>query len=203
MYLQEMGSVPLLSREEEVTIAKEIESGLHEVRDCVYGIPLGYRYIGGLADRLKAGEIEPRDIFADETEEEKSSVERDEKRIKDFMANVAVLKRLGKSYESYMPTHFAPSEAKTKRKPTARDHKFDGACQKVREHLIEMALGEKHVNAVVGKLKEAQDLARERRRVIQRYEKRTRRDAKQISRSSSSSRAAARTSSARRPATCA
>jgi len=41
MYLQEMGSVPLLSREEEVTIAKEIESGLHEVRDCVYGIPLG------------------------------------------------------------------------------------------------------------------------------------------------------------------
>jgi RNA polymerase primary sigma factor len=180
MYLQEMGSVPLLSREEEVTIAKEIESGLHEVRDCVYGIPLGFRYVTALADRLKAGEIEPRDIFADETEEEKSSVERDEKRIKDFLGHVSVLKRLAKTYESYMPTHFAPADTKTKRKPSARDHKFDTACQKVREQLIVMNLGERHVNAVVSKLKEAQDLARERRRVIQRYEKRTRRDAKQI-----------------------
>ncbi len=182
MYLQEMGSVPLLSREEEVTIAKEIESGLHEVRDCVYGLPLGFRYVIGLADRLKSGEIEPRDIFADETEEEKASVERDEKKLKDFMAQVGVLKRIGRSYEQTMPARFAPPlpAPKIRRKPTAREQRFDVARAKVLEHLVLMNLGERHVNAVVAKLKEAHALARHQRRVIQKYERRTRRDSRQI-----------------------
>ena len=181
MYLQEMGSVPLLSREEEVTIAKEIESGLHEVRDCVYDIPMAYRYVVGLSDRLKAGEIEPRDIFAEESEEEKSSVERDEKKIKSFLKDVSALKRLAKAYETSMPARFAPPpNQKARRKPTARELKFNAAQQKVREQLIGMNLGDRHVNAIVSKLKEAQQLSRQWRRVIQRYEKRTRRDAKQI-----------------------
>ena len=119
-------------------------------------------------------------IFADETEEEKSSVERDEKKIKQFLQDVGVLKRLAKAYEGSMPTHFAPAAPqpaiKTKRKPTAREAKFEAACQKVREHLISMNLGDKHVNAVVSRLKEAQDHARERRRIIQRYELRFPRD---------------------------
>jgi RNA polymerase primary sigma factor len=181
MYLQEMGSVPLLSREEEVTIAKEIETGLHEVRDCVYGIPLGYRYIVGMADRLKAGEIEPRDVFADDTEEEKSSAERDEKRIKQFMKDVATLKRLARAYEASMPTHFAPQKnQKIRRKPTAREQKFEVARDKLRAHMVEMNLGERHVNAIVVKLDEAHDVGRRHRRIISRYEKRTKRDSKQI-----------------------
>ncbi len=181
MYLQEMGSVPLLSREEEVTIAKEIESGLHEVRDCVYAMPLAYRYVVGLADRLRAGEIEPRDIFAEESDEEKSSAERDEKRLKHFLKEVATLKRLSKAYDGNMPRRFAPAKSqKVKRKPTVREQRFEVARDKVREHLIEMNLGERHVNAIVTKLKEAHDLMRRHRRVIRRYERRTRRDAKQI-----------------------
>ena len=36
MYLQEMGGVPLLTREEEVAIAKEIETGEREVREAVF-----------------------------------------------------------------------------------------------------------------------------------------------------------------------
>ncbi|RMD83465.1 MAG: RNA polymerase sigma factor RpoD [Candidatus Dadabacteria bacterium] len=181
MYLQEMGSVPLLSREEEVAIAKEIESGLHEVRDCVYGMPLAARYVIGLAERLRAGEIEPRDIFADDAEEEKSSVERDEKRLKQFLKDVATLKRLMKAYEANLPRRFAPpKDRKVRRKPTAREQRFAEAQQKVREHLISMNLGERHVNAIVAKLKEAHELMRQHRRVIRRYERRTKRDAKQI-----------------------
>ncbi|MEE8311023.1 MAG: RNA polymerase sigma factor RpoD [Candidatus Binatia bacterium] len=181
MYLQEMGSVPLLSREEEVTIAKEIEGGLHEVRDCVFSIPLTFRYVIGLAERLKAGEIEPREIFADEGEEEKASVERDEKKVKQFAKDVATLKRLIKTYESHMPTRFAPvPNQKTKRKPTAREEKFVATKEKVCIHLISMNLGDRHVTGVVDKLKEAQGISRQKRRVIKRYESRTKRDAKTI-----------------------
>ncbi len=181
MYLQEMGSVPLLSREEEVTIAKEIEGGLHEVRDCVYSLPLSFRYVIGLGERLKNGEIEPREIFADEGEEEKASVERDEKKIKQLLKDVTTLKRLVKTYESSMPARFAPTPgAKTKRKPTAREQKFGIARVKVCEHLVSMNLGDRHVTSVVDKLKEAQTISRQKRRVIKRYETRTKRDAKTI-----------------------
>jgi hypothetical protein len=38
MYLQEMGGVPLLTREEEVAIAKEIEAGEREVREAVFSL---------------------------------------------------------------------------------------------------------------------------------------------------------------------
>ena len=53
MYLQEMGGVPLLTREEEVAIAKEIETGEREVREAVFSLDLAVQYVLGLADRLK------------------------------------------------------------------------------------------------------------------------------------------------------
>ena len=181
MYLQEMGSVPLLSREQEVSIAKEIESGLHEVRDCVYRLPLGFRYVLSIADRLKSGELEPRDIFADETDEERTSAERDEKLLREFVQDVATLKRLSKAYEASAPTRYAPIQnGKAPRKETAREKKFAAAQAKVHEHLVAMKLGERHVSAVVADLKECQTAARHHDRVIRRYEKKTKRDSKQI-----------------------
>ncbi len=183
MYLQEMGSVPLLSREQEVTIAKEIESGLHEVRNCVYGLPISSLYVLGLADMLKNGEIEPRDIFGDDTDEERATPERDEKRLKQFLHDIATLRRLYKSYEQYIPSRLSPplpGTVKTPRKPTPKEEKFAAAREKVSQHLISMSLGEKHINNIVAKLKEAREKARDYERVIRRAEKRTKRDAKQI-----------------------
>jgi RNA polymerase primary sigma factor len=184
MYLQEMGSVPLLSREQEVTIAKEIESGLHEVRDCVYGLPIASLYVLGLADMLKNGEIEPRDIFGDDTDEDRATPERDEKRLKQFLHDIATLRRLYKNYEQYIPSRLSPPPPsptpKAPRKPTPKEEKFAGAREKVSQHLIAMSLGEKHVNNIVSKLKEARERARDYERVIRRAEKRTKRDAKQI-----------------------
>ncbi|MFQ5352162.1 MAG: sigma-70 factor domain-containing protein, partial [Candidatus Binatia bacterium] len=139
MYLQEMGSVPLLSREQEVTIAKEIEAGLHEVRDCVLALPVATDYIIGLSERIKTGEIEPRDVFSEDSEEDKvSSPERDEKKVKVFQKQVTVLKRLAKAYDANRPGRFFPDKnARAKRKPTAREQRFEVARDKLRNHLIE------------------------------------------------------------------
>ncbi len=185
MYLQEMGSVPLLSREQEVTIAKEIEGGLHEVRDCVYGLPIASLYIMEVAERVRSGEAEPREIFGDDTEEERSSVERDERRVKEFLKDVSTVKRLYKNFDALLPTRMSPppgvkGKAATTKKPTQREKKFAVARSKVVEHLISMKLSERHVDRIVAKLKEARRIARSHERVIQRAEKRTKRDAKQI-----------------------
>src|SRR5262245_11505285 len=58
MYLQEMGGVPLLSREEEVAIAKEIEAGKMQVADEVFSVPLALHYVMTMAEKLKSGEVE-------------------------------------------------------------------------------------------------------------------------------------------------
>src|SRR5262249_50073026 len=61
MYLQEMGAVSLLTREQEVEIAKQIESGEHDVRHEVLALPFTLSYLLELADRIKAGEISERE----------------------------------------------------------------------------------------------------------------------------------------------
>src|SRR5262245_63415033 len=100
MYLQEMGGVPLLTREEEVAIAKEIEAGEREVREAVFSLDLAVQYVLGLADRLKRGEIEARHVFGDDetpTTEGGDTAEsgpREDKRADAFLKQVSKLRRL-------------------------------------------------------------------------------------------------------------
>jgi len=73
MYLREMGSVSLLSREEEVEIARRKEEGEREVAYIIFRIPLTMREIMGLAERLKSGEVEVRELIEDFNEENDGS----------------------------------------------------------------------------------------------------------------------------------
>jgi RNA polymerase primary sigma factor len=57
MYLKEMGSVSLLSREEEVEIAKRIEAGEREVLQVVLNSPITIQEILALEDLLKRPDI--------------------------------------------------------------------------------------------------------------------------------------------------
>src|SRR6195952_576134 len=63
MYLREMGSVELLSREGEIAIAKRIEAGRDEMIGGLCESPLTFRAIISWHDRLKAGEMLLRDII--------------------------------------------------------------------------------------------------------------------------------------------
>jgi RNA polymerase primary sigma factor len=65
MYLREMGLVSLLSREDEVEIAKQIEAGEQEVLKAVVQSATGVERIIRLADPLSKGEIRLRDVLRD------------------------------------------------------------------------------------------------------------------------------------------
>ena len=62
MYLREMGSVELLSREGEIAIAKRIEAGRDEMIGGLCESPLTFRAIISWHDSLKEGEMLLRDI---------------------------------------------------------------------------------------------------------------------------------------------
>ena len=81
MYLREMGTVPLLSREGEVEIAKRIEHGQKVVLKALSRSPLVVREILSVGDQLKKNLMSIRDVVSfndDELTEERMDEKRSE-----------------------------------------------------------------------------------------------------------------------------
>jgi len=57
LYLREMGTVPLLTREDEVRIAKRIEMGKQKIIKAISNTQIAYREIKGLKNRLIEGRM--------------------------------------------------------------------------------------------------------------------------------------------------
>jgi RNA polymerase primary sigma factor len=73
MYMREMGSVELLTREGEIDIAKRIEEGINQVQSSVSEYPEAITYLLEQYDRIKTGQIRLSDIitgFVDPNAEE-------------------------------------------------------------------------------------------------------------------------------------
>ena len=100
MYLREMGTISLLTREGEVTIAKKIEAGQQEVIGSVANCSIALKEITQLGEQTKKGEISLFDVvLTGEPEEKKIQIEAKEtknflNRIKFFKAHSKKLKTL-------------------------------------------------------------------------------------------------------------
>lgn len=73
MYMREMGTVELLTREGEIDIAKRIEEGINQVQSSVSEYPEAITYLLDQYDRIKTGQIRLSDIvigFVDPNAEE-------------------------------------------------------------------------------------------------------------------------------------
>jgi RNA polymerase primary sigma factor len=177
MYLQEMGGVPLLSREEEVSIAKEIESGEREVREAVFSLEAAVDYVIGLGDRLRDGEIDARHVFGDdeaaETQQQAADgteAPREDKRADGFLRHVSRLKRLATERQKLAAE---AGRARTSKMRKARIGKrLDILKATALEVLLETKIGTRHIGSIVDRLKDAQRRIDNAQREVQRYESR-------------------------------
>ncbi|HON39717.1 MAG: RNA polymerase sigma factor RpoD [Desulfomonilia bacterium] len=62
MYLHEMGSVSLLSREDETEIAKRIEAGQRQILNVIINSPVTVKEVIQIGAALKAGELRLKDV---------------------------------------------------------------------------------------------------------------------------------------------
>jgi len=166
MYLQEMGGVPLLSREEEVAIAKEIEAGKLQVADEVFSVPLTLHYVTTMAEKLKSGEVEARQVLFEE-DDEVDSPEKEERRVQAFLKAVGPLRRYAMEREK------AAVGKKGAKESAKRDKKLKGLQDKIKSGLVALELGERHISAIVDKLKEATDLIRGHEHTVRSFETRS------------------------------
>lgn len=176
MYLQEMGNIPLLSREEEVAIAKEIEAGEKQVRREVFSVPLALRYVLSLGEKLKQGELEPRYVFGDE-EEDLEATGKEDQRVEIFLSRMSGLKRLAGERDRVERLVHKRQSAKDRERALKR-------LAEVRERIVEalnsLPLGRRHITLIVEKMKEIGGLLDQQRQLIQTQEERCQRKAADI-----------------------
>ncbi|HYR96348.1 MAG TPA: RNA polymerase sigma factor RpoD [Candidatus Binatus sp.] len=165
IYLREAGSVALLTREGEVEIAKRIEEGEGVMVRAVLGTPHALRYVLGVAEQLRAGEVRLRDLVRDETDEDGETVGDDDLRHRRrFLAQLARVRRLANDRELLAERRGHRSASK-------------GARHRVDERLIAvlcgLGLNRRQVERIKGGLYAALQGVQERRARLQRHEERT------------------------------
>ena len=122
LYLREMGSVSLLSRDGEIELAKRIEDGKHELALAIAGMPMTFTYLDALRLAIKKGELRVRDLILvqgpteEELEEEDVEDEPDEEECKlRILAELEKLRRVGKSFMTLYAKRRKASQAQQPR----------------------------------------------------------------------------------------
>jgi RNA polymerase primary sigma factor len=116
MYLREMGTVPLLTREGEVEIAKRIERGQLRVLKALSRSPIVIREILGLGDDLKKGVRSIKELVA--FDEEEITDEIVIARLKDFTGQID---DIGKHYKKVQ--HYLEKLAAIQQKKKPKEHR--------------------------------------------------------------------------------
>ena len=152
MYLREMGTVPLLTREGEVEIAKRIERGQLRVLKALSRSPIVIKEILALGEDLKRGVRSIKELVA--FDEEEITDEIVQARLKDFVGQID---DIGKSYKKVQQLEEKAEAVKQKKKPKE-------------SRKLRWALGRAHVQVSSG-IRKLKFTNPERKRLIDRVNK--------------------------------
>src|ERR1039457_7339289 len=116
MYLREMGTVPLLTREGEVALAKRIERGQNRVLKALSRSPIVIRELPALGEDLEKGVRSIKELVT--FDEEEITEEIVDNRLKEFLAKINTLDKL---YKKVAPLQEKLAAVNLKKRP--RDHR--------------------------------------------------------------------------------
>jgi len=171
MYLREMGTVSLLSREGEVEIAKKIEQGENQVINEVLSSPLALTHVLGLGDKLAEHEIRVREIIKEEGEEENEYLEDEEVHEK------RLLEQIGKIRRTFNEREKLNKQLDGKRVSVRRRQVLSLGVAKQQDKIINglksLQLNRKQTEAIADGLKVAMDRMQTLERRVQDFESRT------------------------------
>src|SRR6267378_6204544 len=181
LYLKEMGNFQLLSREQEVEIAKRIEAGENEVEEEVLRSPVTLDLVIEMGARVEAGEADLRDLFEENEEpadaDEEGGREADERQLKQLLTATTKLKSLHRRIEEF------EEKLKDRPKPIQKEklEKTQARLKEsVRRELHQLELSRHLQEAVIGELRRLLQEVRDAQTLIRRYEEATGRSQSQL-----------------------
>ena len=177
MYLREMGTVSLLSREGEVEIAKKIEQGEKQVIEEVLSSPLALRYVLDLGEKLAQREIRVREIIKD-GDEDAEYLEDEEVHEKRLLEQMAKIRRTANETEKIK------RQLDGRRVSTPRRQSLLENLAKYQEKIIgglkALQLNRRQTEAIVDGLKRAMDRMQTLERRVKDFEQKTGKAAQDI-----------------------
>lgn len=150
MYLREMGSVSLLTREGEVEIAKRIEDGERDVAGVILNTPITVKEVLSLGERLRKFQINPSEISKEIEEEQLEDDEEDVQQIR----LLEVIDSIAAQDQLLTEISGSIAEAKSSTKKKELEKKFREAKDHQAELLKSLRLKDRHTNKVAERLKE-------------------------------------------------
>jgi RNA polymerase primary sigma factor len=182
LYLKEMGNFQLLSREQEVEIAKRIEAGENEVEEEVLCSPVTLDFVVDVGERVEGGEADLRDVFEDAEEssadaDEERGPEADERQLKRLLTATNKLKTLRAAIDDIDEALAAKIGPRRKQKLEKRRERLK---ERVKKELRAMQLSRKLQEAVIGEMRSRLRKYFDAQRLIDRYESATGRSRSQL-----------------------
>jgi len=133
LYLKEIGSVHLLSREGEIEIAKRIEEGKRDVTSIIFGMPMTVKEVLARGELLKQDAIGIEELVAafDEELDDQDAAERDTSELK-----AKVLHALGGIRGLYKELSRVAIRWKKAGTDEARRKKMNAAVREIKDRLV-------------------------------------------------------------------
>src|SRR5579875_1134401 len=189
LYLKEMGNFQLLSREQEVEIAKRIEAGEMEVEEEVLSSPVTLEFVIGLGDRVESGEADLREVFEDNEEagssdssDEERGPEPNEKQLKKFLTATKKLKSMHASLEAIEEE--LHGKVGPRRRPKLEKN-YARLKERIKNELRSLQLSRRVQDAIIGEMRRLLNEYRNAAVTIDRYQEATGRSKNQLLREAS------------------
>jgi len=163
MYLREMGSVSLLTREGEAEIAKRIERGKKEILSIVLSCPMAVREIIRLGNAIKAGKVAIREV-TDELDEEEPKPEEEQAQQKKILERVDTIQRMDEGIRKVLKNKTfsqgkIQEQVRKKQREildcfsemNVRDSQINKIVQKMKQVLVRVEKAESEIRKIEGK----------------------------------------------------
>ena len=151
MYLREMGSVSLLTREGEVEIAKRIEEGEKEMASVILNTPITVKEVVSLGERLKKFQISAAEISKEVEEEELEEDEEDVQKTR-LLAVIAEIEEYDARTEEINKLLETESLSASARGKLVKEQQT--VKGKMAELLKSLRLKDRHIEKIAYRLKE-------------------------------------------------
>ena len=153
MYLREMGSVSLLTREGEVEIAKRIEDGDREVAGIILNTPITVKEVLILGDKLRKFQIAPSEISKDIEEDADVDAEEGEEDIQQIRLLEAI-DAIAACDQQVTELASALETAKAAAKKKELEKNLKESKEQLAELLRSLRMKDRHITRVADRLKE-------------------------------------------------